>query len=417
MAITSGFYNSPSSSDRRLYYAHQMGEMFDGIITDGIFPNVGNAFNITTVSGALAIKVGSGRAWFKNTWTYNDAEITINLAAAHSTYHRYDLLVLKIDKTPSVAKNTIEIIQGTPASSPVVPTVTNTANVFYYVLAQFYIPAGTTDSTKMTITKYIGTDSVPFVRGIASIDNFSPEQHNNIYRGKSLGSAMTAEQYASIQNGTFKDLFIGDYWSTSGGIYRIAGFNYWYGKGDQALNKPHVVIVNEPIGQATTTSKRQWAGEDVRTSSKGYMYSTIRYECSDHALRIQSSGVFPSGSLISHREYIQNSVNNIGYHTGGDWSDSRVEMLSEIMVFGCHINAASVGNNIGNRNAGRYTISTTQLPLFRIAPSFIKSYSGHEYWLRDLSLDNYACTVNQYGLAATSVTQNELLPRYVFAIG
>ena len=37
--------------------------------------------------------------------------------------------------------------------------------------------------------------------------------HNAIYRGKNLGSAVTAAQWATIQAGTFKNLFIGDYWT------------------------------------------------------------------------------------------------------------------------------------------------------------------------------------------------------------
>lgn len=36
--------------------------------------------------------------------------------------------------------------------------------------------------------------------------------HKQIYRGKNLGSAPTAAQYAAIRNGTYDDIFLGDYW-------------------------------------------------------------------------------------------------------------------------------------------------------------------------------------------------------------
>lgn len=415
MAITSGFYNSPNATDRRLYSAQQMGEMFDGIITDGVFPNVGTAFNISPVSGNLAIKVGSGRAWFKNTWTYNDAEITINLDTAHATYPRYDLLVLKIDKTPSVAKNTIEIIKGTSASPAQVPTVTNTGTVFYYILAELYIPAGITDGTKITLTKYIGTDSVPYVKPITSIENISAEQHNLIYRGMNLGSTMTSAQLAAIRNGTFKDLYIGDYWRKGDTYFTIAGFDYWHGKGDTPLTNHHIVVVVDITGQATSTSKREWTGESVLTSGKGYGISTIKYECSDYAARFSSMTMFAPETLLSRRDYFHNSASNEGKHMDGAWATTKVDILNEIMLFGCYINTEF--NTPLTQNGNRLTANNSQLPLFRIAPKHIISRSGQAYWLRDLAKNNYACCVDQYGLASVAVTQNELLPRYVFAIG
>ena len=37
--------------------------------------------------------------------------------------------------------------------------------------------------------------------------------HNSFFRGKNLGTQVTAQQYARMVDGTFKDLFIGDYWT------------------------------------------------------------------------------------------------------------------------------------------------------------------------------------------------------------
>ena len=39
--------------------------------------------------------------------------------------------------------------------------------------------------------------------------------HNSIYRGQSLGSSVTMEQWNAIQAGTFDDMYIGDYWRMS----------------------------------------------------------------------------------------------------------------------------------------------------------------------------------------------------------
>ena len=45
MAVTSGFFNS-LYGDRK-YNAEQFSAMFDNLITDGVFSNVGNAFQVT----------------------------------------------------------------------------------------------------------------------------------------------------------------------------------------------------------------------------------------------------------------------------------------------------------------------------------------------------------------------------------
>ena len=50
--------------------------------------------------------------------------------------------------------------------------------------------------------------------------------HNSIYRGKNLGSSVSAEQWAQIGAGTFDDMFIGDYWVINGVTWRIAAFDY-----------------------------------------------------------------------------------------------------------------------------------------------------------------------------------------------
>ena len=67
--------------------------------------------------------------------------------------------------------------------------------------------------------------------------------HNSVYRGKNLGSSVTAEQYAAIAAGTFDDLYIGDYWTIGGVTYRIAAFDYYLQTGDTPCMDHHAVIV------------------------------------------------------------------------------------------------------------------------------------------------------------------------------
>ena len=61
------------------------------------------------------------------------------------------------------------------------------------------------------------------------LDGFAPvELRRVLFRGKNLGTALTAVQKAAIKDGSFKGMFLGDYWSIGGRIWRIVDMDYWY---------------------------------------------------------------------------------------------------------------------------------------------------------------------------------------------
>ena len=84
----------------------------------------------------------------------------------------------------------------------------------------------------VTMDDFVGKGVAPLIyNGVA---------HNGSYRGKYLGTSVTAEQYAAISAGTFEDLYIGDYWTIGGVNYRIAAFDYYWNCGDTALTTHQV---------------------------------------------------------------------------------------------------------------------------------------------------------------------------------
>lgn len=195
--------------------------------------------------------------------------------------------------------------------------------------------------------------------------------HNMIYRGKNLGSSLTAEQAAAIKAGTFKDIYLGDYWQIGGVDYLVAGFDYWYQCGDTACTTHHVVII--PRNHLYTYHMNA-----SNTTEGGYVGSDM-YKNGLTQAKTTFNSAFGSAHILNHREHLTNAVSN-GRPSGGTWYDSTVELPNENMMYGSHIFApASDGTNIPNN----YTISKSQLPLFRLAPwlSFTRSYWC---WLRDV---------------------------------
>ena len=51
--------------------------------------------------------------------------------------------------------------------------------------------------------------------------------HRMIYRGKNLGTSFTTEQSQAVQNGTFTDMYVGDYWVINGKTRRIGDIDYF----------------------------------------------------------------------------------------------------------------------------------------------------------------------------------------------
>lgn len=158
--FTFGFYNS-LNGDRR-YSAEQMGSIFDGIIEDGVFSNVGEMFAVVPGAGMQVI-VKTGRAWFNHTWNLNDTWMTLDLDASDLFRSRIDSVVLEVNSDQDVRENTIKIVKGSPAGEPVPPTLVRTKDLNQYRLADVTIGVSATNITTADIAIKVGTDDTPFV--------------------------------------------------------------------------------------------------------------------------------------------------------------------------------------------------------------------------------------------------------------
>lgn len=166
--VTYGFYNSVNHD--RKYDALQMSRIFDGIIRDGVYMTIGDCFRVTPGEGMYVI-VGTGRAWFNHTWTLNDARLPITIPQAEVILNRYDAIVLEVDHRVQVRANSIKVIKGVPATSPVYPSLTKTDQVSQYPLAYIYVGERATSIRQADITNMIGSSETPFVTGVLETIN------------------------------------------------------------------------------------------------------------------------------------------------------------------------------------------------------------------------------------------------------
>ena len=238
----------------------------------------------------------------------------------------------------------------------------------------------------------------------AMLDSFAPvELRRVLFRGKNLGTALTAVQKAAIKDGSFKGMFLGDYWSIGGRIWRIVDMDYWYNCGDTAFTSHHLVIMPDEAlynAQMNTTN----------ITTGGYVGSEMYKKNLANAKTIVNAAF--QGSVLTHREHLCNAVAN-GKQSGGAWFDSSIELPSEIMMYGhIHFGNASDGNTIPNI----YTPSKTQLALFMVCPRFITDRS-HVQWLRDVVSSAGFADVFYVGITDCGNASSSCGVRPVFPVG
>lgn len=171
MALTFGFYNS-LKGDRK-YNAEQMSEIFDGILKDGIIPNIGQLFAVQSANNGMQITVGTGRAWFNHTWTKNDSVMVLTVPDSDITRPRYDAVVLEVNHEENVRANSIKIVTGVPEVNAVKPTLVNSERVHQYPLAYIHVQAAVEEITASDIENMVGLTPTVFATGIlrqASLD-------------------------------------------------------------------------------------------------------------------------------------------------------------------------------------------------------------------------------------------------------
>ncbi len=206
--------------------------------------------------------------------------------------------------------------------------------------------------------------------------------HNIIFRGKDVTEYLSSEYslYDRIADGTFTDLYVGDYVVLNEITWRIAGFDIYYGKGDstdtsinQTYNRHHAVIVPDTnlttaYMHSSNNAKIGYIGSTMYTATLPSVLSTyIKPLFGDHVLKYRNLLVKTANT---------GNCNRLGACSGTSnawgWYTRELDLMNENQIFGSIIWSSS-GFDTGSDNI--------QFPLFRLKPEYIDK-SRSWYWLR-----------------------------------
>ena len=219
--------------------------------------------------------------------------------------------------------------------------------------------------------------------------------HNNVFRGQNLG-ALNATHIANIQNGSFHDMFIGDYFTINGSSYVIADINYKKGHGDTTSLGNHLVLMptdwsKTPTQTLAPDGKTTRYMNDTDTTADGFAGSKL-YKT--YLPQIQQKLEADFGNhLLNFREAVSTHVDDSGAPDQAEWRDTKVMIPSETMIYGTTIN----GNS---KNGSWYNVGddASQLALMRLN-SEERNFHRQAIWLRDIHSASGFAYADGYGTA------------------
>lgn len=240
-----------------------------------------------------------------------------------------------------------------------------------------------TYSSSSFATSTQGGYATNFNSNFKPIFTTSGQSHASVFRGKYLGSSFTSAQKAAIADGSFNDLFVGDYWTIGGFNWRIADIDYINSTTHHLIIMPDTALYNT---QFNTTG----------TSSSGYAGSNLYSGLSTALSTINSA--FGSSYIMEHSALLTNAVSS-GVPTGWSNYNVKVNIPTQSMLCG-HRSQVYSGND--SRNDG---CNFNQLNLFRVAKKYLSTVSGWT-WTSDCVAVTAAAAYNANNFNTFGVTNS-----------
>ena len=251
------------------------------------------------------------------------------------------------------------------------------------------ITGATSGLRRMPVSKFQDNVSVKAADLLAIMETCPPAiSHRMIYRGKNLGTSFTTEQSQAVQNGTFTDMYVGDYWVINGKTRRIGDIDYFIRCGDNVDLGHHLLIVDDGIDLSADGSTTHFMN-DTDTTTGGFKGSKMWQSTIPNKILPDITTAFGS-HLLTHREYISNAVTE-GVPSGGEWVDTIYNIFNEAMYYGTVVNGANSGGS------GLYNIgcSKNQIALFKLDQSSMNRRTSN--WLRDVVSASDFADVDTFG--------------------
>lgn len=284
-----------------------------------------------------------------------------------------------------------------------------------------------TDTDLFIVETNEGTRTVPYSMMKSSSDAESincAASHNAVFRGKDLTNVYTIDEICNrISNGTFEDLYIGDYFDITINVEGsesvrcvLAGFNTYIDKytnnNTNIRLTNHVVIVTNALN---TLYKMCDDNVDVLKGYKGSkMWNTTIPLYNTAFSEVFDSHLIPYGNYFTS-EVDKDLLSNVGKGNKGascnqiSVNNIKLDLLNEVEIFG-----------MSNFSSSYLDVEGVQLPLFKLNQQeiFGKKTSNnyfYNYWLKNVSSFDSFAIVNMRGNCSfmSANQENGFRPKFI----
>lgn len=147
--------------------------------------------------------------------------------------------------------------------------------------------------------------------------------HRNIYRGKNLGKEFTEAQKKAIREGTFDDIYVGDYWVDDTRTWRVVDIDYFQQTIDGTFTHHLVIMPDDYIAEAVPYSTY---------SASGYDGSNLRSVCNSTCKNIVANFFGAEYICTSFRHSLVNQIGKFNMGTPGYYTTVLGDGIQNISV-------------------------------------------------------------------------------------
>ena len=261
----------------------------------------------------------------------------------------------------------------------------------------------------------------------------------NTYRGKDITSYLTANGednlYTQISNGTFDDIYVGDYFTANYAgtptTFLVADIDNYMGTGyidtkneckiingeaeETAncfrLNKHHITVIPaKPLlnaqMNATATTEGGYVGSEMVKITLAIVETNLKNTFSSHLLQYPNA---LTNVVDETRTSAADGITNSGASSAWNWYLRYVDLMSEANVYGTS-SWSSSGYDTG--------VDNSQYAIFQLKPDTKNEYNGNSinYWLKNV-VNNTRFIRAGFGTPNTNLASNNYGVRPRFLIG
>lgn len=251
-----------------------------------------------------------------------------------------------------------------------------------------------TGEIKVISTEDFLESSVSFNDILSTSMGAAAAYHNSKYRGKEITDLN--KMYANIRNGTFDDIFPGDYFNAHivgdgidyNGPVLVADCNTYINRGDTPITDNHIVVtpyipLTSAYMNSTNITTNGYCGTHVYNNVIPKIDTALTNFFGDH--------------LMTHRDLLSyKSSDTVASGAGAGWQGASidwkwVDVKSVLMSI-----AEVIGNNTGCSSIYDIGMANSQFALFRMNPTLINA-NRNWYWTKCVANATYFVSFGGYG--------------------